>query len=176
MILRFINLISLIFLISTQHHSTYEFEKTLHLMLVVLIVSNVERTALRFVEREHVHWNRALRHVKAHVTRLISPRNIRRNIRTTRYFFFSFFRRLPPRSIIHRRRIIRLKKSSNVDRLTRFAKREGMKRGKVFNVRFECGVIFWSKFRGSVADAWFCRTSFASGIFVNYRGCISFWS
>lgn len=175
MILRFINLISLIFLISTQHHSTYEFEKTLHLMLVVLIVSNVERTALRFVEREHVHWNRALRHVKAHVTRLISPRNIRRNIRTTRYFFFFFLSSSSP-TIDYSSTIIRLKKSSNVDRLTRFAKREGMKGGKVFNVRFECGVIFWSKFRGSVADAWFCRTSFASGIFVNYRGCISFWS
>lgn len=175
MILRFINLISLIFLISTQHHSTYEFEKTLHLMLVVLIVSNVERTALRFVEREHVHWNRALRHVKAHVTRLISPRNIRRNIRTTRYFFFFFLSSSSP-TIDYSSTIIRLKKSSNVDRLTRFAKREGMKGGKVFNVRFECGVIFWSKFRGSVADAWFYRTSFASGIFVNYRGCISFWS
>lgn len=175
MILRFINLISLIFLISTQHHSTYEFEKTLHLMLVVLIVSNVERTALRFVEREHVHWNRALRHVKAHVTRLISPRNIRRNIRTTRYFFFFFLSSSSP-MIDYSSTIIRLKKSSNVDRLTRFAKREGMKGGKVFNVRFECGVIFWSKFRGSVADAWFYRTSFASGIFVNYRGCISFWS
>lgn len=146
-------------------------------MLVVLIVSNVERTALRFVEREHVHWNRALRHVKAHVTRLISRRvTFGETFVRLDTFFFSFFRRLPPRSIIHRRRIIRLKKSSNVDRLTRFAKREGMKGGKVFNVRFECGVIFWSKFRGSVADAWFCRTSFASGIFVNYRGCISFWS
>lgn len=144
-------------------------------MLVVLIVSNVERTALRFVEREHVHWNRALRHVKAHVTRLISPRNIRRNIRTTRYFFFFFLSSSSP-TIDYSSTIIRLKKSSNVDRLTRFAKREGMKGGKVFNVRFECGVIFWSKFRGSVADAWFYRTSFASGIFVNYRGCISFWS
>lgn len=141
----------------------------------MLVVSNVERTALRFVEREHVHWNRALRHVKAHVTRLISPRNIRRNIRTTRYFFFFFLSSSSP-TIDYSSTIIRLKKSSNVDRLTRFAKREGMKGGKVFNVRFECGVIFWSKFRGSVADAWFCRTSFASGIFVNYRGCISFWS
>lgn len=141
----------------------------------MLVVSNVERTALRFVEREHVHWNRALRHVKAHVTRLISPRNIRRNIRTTRYFFFFFLSSSSP-TIDYSSTIIRLKKSSNVDRLTRFAKREGMKGGKVFNVRFECGVIFWSKFRGSVADAWFYRTSFASGIFVNYRGCISFWS
>lgn len=175
MILRFINLISLIFLISTQHHSTYEFEKTLHLMLVVLIVSNVERTALRFVEREHVHWNRALRHVKAHVTRLISPRNIRRNIRTTRYFFFFFLSSSSPTIDYSSTPDYSFKKIVQCRSVNSICETRGDERREGFQRSFRV----WGDFLiqvSRVGCGWFCRTSFASGIFVNYRGCISFWS
>lgn len=182
-------MISLIFLI----FSTYELKKTLYARPHNRAMWSSVDTALRFVEREHVHWNRALRHIKAHVIRrgLISRREtfgetfIREVVRFDSILFFLCLSPMKTRSastIDSSTSDYSFKKSrfaSNVDRLTRFAKqkREGMKGGEVFNVRSSVGWFSdrWSKFRGSVADADadFVERVSASGA-CKLLGCISF--
>lgn len=119
----------------------------------------MEQCGLRLVVRARALKSRVAAH--SHIV-VIRETFITRSAFDTLFFFFFVFRDENDRFI----EIIRLKNRASRSTVTRFAKQkrggscEGMKGGKVFNVRSSVGWFSdrWSKFRGSVADADFAES------------------